>query len=177
MLDEDKIETQRTLEKTRKVCGSLSQAVKIVFVIFCLWWLVSSILLAVSIVDPSLLVTIDNVDILGLSVYIIDGIIIAIIFIVIIKMFSDPAKGESPFIMAQVGRLRLISLMLVLYAIMDSLVSYSASSLYFNNSGLSMSDPFLTINFAPIVAAAIVYVFSFVFKYGVLLQEFSDESV
>ncbi len=35
----------------------------------------------------------------------------------------------------------------------------------------------VAFNFAPLVAAAVVFAFSFVFKYGVLLQEFSDETL
>ena len=35
----------------------------------------------------------------------------------------------------------------------------------------------IPINFAPFIAAAVVFAFSFVFKYGVLLQEFSDETL
>lgn len=34
-----------------------------------------------------------------------------------------------------------------------------------------------TLNLFPIVAAAVVFAFSFVFKYGVLLQEFSDDTL
>ena len=34
-----------------------------------------------------------------------------------------------------------------------------------------------TLNLFPFVASAVVFAFSFVFKYGVLLQEFSDETI
>ena len=70
--------------------------------------------------------------------------------------------------------------MLLIYAILDMLISYNAASLHYdwaNPGSLMVADPFVTINAAPIIAAAVVFAFSFVFKYGVLLQEFSDDAI
>lgn len=39
------------------------------------------------------------------------------------------------------------------------------------------SDTIVSIYFAPFIIAAVVFAFSFVFKYGVLLQKFSDETL
>ena len=81
--------------------------------------------------------------------------------------------------MLQVKRLRIIAVMLILYAVFDIAMKYNAVFLQFNgmNSGYASMDSMLTIDFAPLVVAAVVYAFSFVFKYGVLLQEFSDETL
>ena len=44
--------------------------------------------------------------------------------------------------------------------------------------GVNLGDSSLfAIDFAPLIAAAVLFAFSFVFKYGVLLQELSDETL
>ncbi|WP_417351661.1 hypothetical protein, partial [Gordonibacter pamelaeae] len=109
------------------------------------------------------------------------GTVIAVLFIMLIGVFSDAANGRSPFTLEQVKRLRIMALSLLVYAVLE--VAFSASSVmmqlgsinsgYFSTNGSGI----ITIDFAPFIAAAVVYAFSFVFKYGVLLQEFSDDVI
>ena len=83
--------------------------------------------------------------------------------------------------MAQVKRLQIIALLLLAYAVLDFVTAYNSASLQLQaiNSGfISTNDSaILTLNFSPLIASAAVYAFSFVFKYGVLLQEFSDDVI
>ena len=75
----------------------------------------------------------------------------------------------------------MISCLLLLYAVLDSAITLNTAAMQletFNSGYISTNEStVLTLNFAPFVAAAVVYAFSFVFKYGVLLQEFSDETL
>ncbi|MEG0016407.1 MAG: hypothetical protein RR747_07480, partial [Gordonibacter sp.] len=90
-------------------------------------------------------------------------------------------KGESPFVMAQVKRLRIVAGLLLVYAVIDSAVSFNTTLIQYgamNYGYVSTNDSaIIAINFTPFAAAAVIFAFSFVFKYGVLLQEFSDDTV
>lgn len=177
----EQVETQSSLTKINKICKLSCVVMKVVFAVFCLWWGVSTILMCFSLAVPSASITVNDINLFGIALYLADGIVIGVMLVIFIKVFSDASKGQSPFVMKQVKRLRIVALMLVLYAVFDSAISFNASFLHFS---WSMADfisignsPFITINFAPLIAAAVLYAFSFVFKYGVLLQEFSGETL
>lgn len=181
MSTEEAEETSSSLIKVRKVCKFLCSAMKVLFVVFCLGWIAASAATLYSLVNPGAFDVVNNVSVLSAILCIVYGAIAASIFLVLIGMFSDAAKGESPFTMTQVKRLRIVSAMLVLYAIVDLVASASTPFTRFDNLGLGYTSitakTVIPINFTPIIAAAIVFSFSFVFKYGVLLQEFSDETL
>lgn len=175
-------ETEKSsLTKIRKVCSSLCFALKALFVVFCIGWLFSSGAIFYSLINPESFDAVNNSTPLSVVLCLAYGFIVAIMFLIFIAMFSDASKGESPFTMAQVRRLRLISAMLVLYVIVDSVASLGIPFTQVNSVDLGYAsvtgNTIIPINFAPIIAAAVVFAFSFVFKYGVLLQEFSDDAI
>lgn len=175
------IETQKSLSKVSKICNLISILIKIIFVVFCAWWLVSSALLCSSLFGADTLMGVDNVNVIDIALYVADGIVVAVIFITTIKVFSDTAKGRSPFVIVQVRRLRLISLMLVLYTLLNTMFNMftaSNSTLWNYGQGVqSVGNILVAVDFAPLIAAGVVFAFSFVFKYGVLLQELSDDTL
>lgn len=181
MMDEIDYETSSSLNKTNKVCKFISLAIKIVFVLICVYWLFAAGLMVFTFFNPGLNEEIGNTSVLKLIVYLAYGVIIAILFVSLNGIFSDVAKGESPFAMIQVRRLRLISIALLLYAIFDLVIAYNSALMQidgFNTGYITTNgNAIVPVNLAPFVAAAVVYAFSFVFKYGVLLQEFSDETI
>nr|WP_274381274.1 DUF2975 domain-containing protein [Gordonibacter urolithinfaciens] len=113
--------------------------------------------------------------------YLVHAMIIVALFSVFIRIFFGAARGESPFTMNQVRRLRIISALLLAYALVDLGISCNNTLIQFdlmNYGYVSTSDSAIVpLNLGPFLAAAIVFAFSFVFKYGVLLQEFSDETL
>lgn len=177
MYKQEETETCNSLAKVNKVCKFLSLLMKAAFLVFCIWWLISSIFMTCSLIGIDLFFSVGNLSPIGLFLYIIDGVIIGAILLILITIFSDAAHGISPFVMAQVKRLRKISLLLVSYTVVDLAISYNAAFLHYDGSVNTLNDPIMTINFSPVIAAAVVFAFSFVFKYGVLLQEFSDETL
>lgn len=176
MICEEDIETRESLFKVNKVCQRISTLLKILFVIFCACWIFAAFFMALSFSSQEY----DRI-IVNVVLHLIRGLVIAALFVVLIGMFSDAARGESPFKMDQVKRLRLISCFLVIYGILEMIFSVNAAVTYYEgiNAGFFSTDDsaIITVNFAPFIAAAVVFAFSFVFKYGVLLQEFSDESI
>ena len=174
MIDEDAVKTERSLTKTKKVCRFINIAIRVIFVIFCVSWILVAGMMFLSTMG-------EYEGILRFIFFCASGIVIAAMFIVLIMIFSDVAKGESPFDMIQVRRLRIIASLLLIYAISDFAATYNTASLEFStlNSGyVSTNDSVvIAVNFATFIAAAVVFAFSFVFQYGVLLQEFSDDTV
>lgn len=180
MLQQEMREAEQSLNKTKEVCKLINLVTKIVFVIFCFYWL--SVLIMVVFGESFSKGTLDlaSVNIFQLALYIAHGLVIAFLLVIFAGIFGGVAKGESPFTMLQVKKLRLIAVLLLIYALLDIAVASNSSLLQFNgvNSGYvpTGDNTIIPINLVPIFGAAVVYAFSFVFKYGVLLQEFSDET-
>lgn len=176
MVDEEAKETEKSLVRANKVCGRISIILKIILVLICVWWIVATGLMIVSLFNGGP----EEVSLIGLFLYIAHGLVLATLMFLLILIFSEPAHDRSPFGMIQVKRLRQIAGLLVLYAIFDFAVSCNAAYLYidWSNFGATISSsPIATINFGPLMVAAAVFAFSFVFKYGVLLQKFSDDAL
>ena len=176
MVCEDKDEEESSLRRIRKVCKGISVFIKIAFVVFCVCWLVAAGFVITSMSDSFSGEVGTNV-----IMHLLRGAVIAVLFLMLIGVFSDAANGRSPFTLEQVKRLRIIALSLLIYAVLEVVFSTSSvvmqlgniNSGYFSTNGSEI----ITIDFAPFIAAAVVCAFSFVFKYGVLLQEFSDETL
>lgn len=178
MLEADLAEANSSLKHIRKICQAISIGLRAIFILICIYWVVVVVSMLAALLQPG---SVDgDASALSVLLYIAYGIIIAILF-VIFRIFSSTSKGESPFSMKQVKRLRMISCLLLLYAVLDSAITLNTAAMQletFNSGYISTNEStVLTLNFAPFVAAAVVYAFSFVFKYGVLLQEFSDETL
>lgn len=179
MLEADLAEANSPLKHIRKICQAISIGLRAIFILICIYWVVVVVSMLAALLQPG---SVDgDASALSVLLYIAYGIIIAILFVIFIRIFSSTSKGESPFSMKQVKRLRMISCLLLLYAVLDSAITLNTAAMQletFNSGYISTNEStVLTLNFAPFVAAAVVYAFSFVFKYGVLLQEFSDETL
>ncbi|MEG0417659.1 hypothetical protein [Gordonibacter sp.] len=181
MQDYDEIETEKSLLNLNKICRFLSFLMKVFFALFCVGWLLAFSLNVASLVNPDLFGAKETAGVLGPILCFAYGVIVVPMFLALIGMFTDVAKGNSPFTLAQTKRLRVISGMLVLYFLVDFAIAFNSAMLQLDalNSGYfsTNSSAILTLNFAPLIVAAVVFAFSFVFKYGVLLQEFSDDTV
>lgn len=180
-MDEDEVKTKEMLVKTKRVCKYINAGIKIVFIVFCISWIAVLCLMVGSILEPAIKANEASLNWQGPTLFAVSGVVIASIFVVVLKIFSEVPKGSSPFAMAQVKRLQIIALLLLAYAVLDFVTAYNSASLQLQaiNSGfISTNDSaILTLNFSPLIASAAVYAFSFVFKYGVLLQEFSDDVI
>lgn len=174
-------ETEASLAKSGRVCRYICTAMKVIAVLFCIFWLLAVGAMVCSLMNPDRPVSNGGVSVVHVLLYLAHGVIIATLLFNLIGIFSDVGKGESPFSMAQVKRLRLIAGLLLLYAILDNIINQNNALLNFSGLDSGYVTPsgntIIQINFAPFVVSAVVFAFSFVFKYGVLLQEFSDEAI
>lgn len=173
MQDEELQAKEQSLNKTKKVCKLISILMSVVFVALCIWWIASISVMTLTLFGLEIIENGGSISCPMLILYFASGLIMALICLTLIKIFSDTSKGLSPFTMLQVHRLRVVAIALVAYVVLEFALTYDAPFV----SGASMSSSTYTINFFAIVSAGVVFAFSFVFKYGVLLQELSDETL
>lgn len=175
------VKTEKSLAKAKKICALLKLGLWVLFALFCVYWLISLSSVVSSIIDQEQW-SARGSNILQLILCLGFGCTVAMLFVVFMRFFSDVARGQSPFTMMQVSRLRIMSALLLVYFVVDALITNNSVLLQANdfNSGYMTTNSnniIVTVNFSPLIAAAVVFAFSYVFKYGVLLQEFSDETL
>lgn len=171
MFGGEPLSVEDSLARTGRVCKTISLLMKVVFVLLCAWWLASASVMAFSLIVPGFYDY--AVTLPFFLVYIASSAAMATVCVTLIKVFSDASKGRSPFTMLQVRRLRVVSAFFLVYAVLEVVLT---SVVPFMAGGVD--EGFVpTLNLFPFVASAVIFAFSFVFKYGVLLQEFSDETI
>lgn len=108
-------------------------------------------------------------------------VLLASVLLLSSGMFSDIAKGMSPFSDKQVRRLRVISALFLIAFFADALIPLGSAAI---GSGASLetravADEYLSFKVNPLILSCSIFFFalSFVFKYGSLLQSLSDDTV
>lgn len=97
--------------------------------------------------------------------------------------FKDVAKGNSPFTIEQANRVRLAAVIFVVYGVFDLLWSPDlASALFLDHVSIGVwtmnNGPIIThINSGVFIASIVFFALSIVFRYGVLLQIVSDDTL
>lgn len=102
-------------------------------------------------------------------------------------MLSDISQNRTPFTLINAKRLLILALILLLYAILETLLASVDSQfiLSVNDNSIEVgnfvrditSDSGTTLNLFPLLMSAMFFALSYVFKYGVLLQQESDETL
>ena len=83
---EDKVETEHSLAKVHKVCRLIGIIVKIIFVVFCVCWLSTVLLMIYSLINPSELGAAEGVSVPRIALYFVHGFAVALIFVVFIVL-------------------------------------------------------------------------------------------
>lgn len=174
-------ETEHSLTRVRRVCTLITVALKVILVVTCIYWVISTLLMCYSLVNPGSFSFLGATSVLNILLFILYDVAIGSMFVVFIRIFSSASRGESPFTLDQVKRLRTIAVLLLLCAVLDFGITVDGSLFQYggvNIGYISTSDTMIfPINFGLLISAAVVFAFSFVFKYGVLLQELSDDTL
>ncbi len=181
MLDNGVGGVEAMLKQANKACRGINLFMKALLAVFCLCWLAVLVRIVFSLLGSELAEGSMPANAFSLVLHFGYGAVIVALFVVFIGVMSGVAKGESPFVMTQVKRLRIIAGLLGVYALVDCAISankvlmqYDGMNVVYISAGYNMVIP---INVAPLIAAAVVLAFSYVFQYGVLLQELSDETL
>lgn len=177
---EDNNGSPSSIRRTQKACKAFAIIMRVGIVLSAIIW----IAIIVSMASPLLGVgPFENSDVslVGIFMYACHCIILLLLLIIFHNVFSETAKGKPPFASIQVERLRMVSALLLVLFALEAAISIFEPNMFFNHGGAEISSAAassaVTIDMAPLIAAAVVYAFSFVFEYGVLLQEDSDEVI
>lgn len=94
------------------------------------------------------------------------------------------ATGETPFTLKQVKRLRILGTSFLVFELVETLMS---TFFFFHTEfagqdfgvimGNAVSGSFIQVNPAAILAAFACFGLAIMFKYGILLQELSDDTL
>jgi len=180
-MSDDDLEILRvSIARMKSLCGVIRVVCLVCLIIFAAFWILFSCLEINQFLEESS----SGVSVGDLMYLLLFGILVITLFVVTLKIFSDIKAGETPFSLKQVKRLRIVGTAFLAFALLDLLIS----SVYFFgpeiigqysgvilNSGIDSS--FIHVNLAAVIAALACYGLSVIFKYGILLQELSDDTL
>lgn len=103
---------------------------------------------------------------------------------VVARIFSDVARGKSPFCKQQVRRIRTLAYLMIVKALVEALFSAGGSllmragdwSVTCIDGGFIGDQTTFLIDAGALFMAAVIICLSVVFQYGSLLQRITDES-
>ena len=131
---------------------------------------------------PGLGVSVSSDDPLSGFLSVADLCVYCAVFAIAGIVFRDISLGESPFTLKQARRIRAIAWLLLLCALTEALLPTGGIVAYQVAGGVFGTEyhtsPISTsLRIGPIIVALVFFVLSSVFKYGVTLQELSDDTV
>lgn len=137
------------------------------------------LLLCLSFVSPLVEVVSMEGTVKNASLVLIQTVFLMVPLWILSNVCREISRGVSPFSMVQVKRMRVIAVMIAAFALIDFLLEPGSLSL--NCNGFVMGGYIhayaYKINIAAIVAALALFLLSFVFEYGVMLQSVSDDVI
>lgn len=98
---------------------------------------------------------------------------------IVANVFTDMKQGSSPFNEKQVWRIRWLAIMMVLFAVLDSVFAYTSTTLFGTvalSSAPGPEGPEIKINIGALFMSLVLFCLSVVFEHGTLLQRLSDET-
>ena len=175
------------LSRIASICRFLSILCKLAFAVFAIWSTFALILMCYSIgttdFGSEMLPLVYAVPVL----YALYSANSCLLPFVLGKMLSDISQNRTPFTLINAKRLLALALILLLYAILETLLASVDSQfiLSVNDNSIEVgnfmrditSDSGTTLNLFPLLMSAMFFALSYVFKYGVLLQQESDETL
>lgn len=177
MLVKELNEVEASLKRIKEVSKVLSLVFKLAILLFIAFFVFS--ILVIFINDQADLVS-AIVSVTPLLLYVLATVIL---FVIMHGVFDDIAKGRTPFTNTQVRRFIWAALILFLGAVVEMVSSTGVlpiaqtDNLIVNYYDSSTGSNTPSINLASLLGAALLYALSFVFKYGALLQEFTDDTL
>lgn len=180
MPQSETVEAEKSLLQIRNASKVIYCVLNSIFILCCLFLLLILVLFGVSEIVPDLLFDV-QVDFLNMVTLVCTGIFVTILFKLITNVFRDVAKGSTPFTLMQVRRIRIAALIIALDALVGTVFSpgfiYAMQVGGINIGYTVIGQPSVPIDLGEILTAICLFCLSFVFKYGVLLQRLSDETL
>lgn len=168
--------------RVAKTCKVLKIVVQTAAGVYGVSLVVAALLHALSLFAPSLVQADFMGEPMGVIAFFVHGLLVFFVLCMAAKLFKDIASGAPPFTIVQANRIRGIALLFAAYTLFDMLWSpdlVTVVSCGVVTSGIeNAARPFsLHLNFDMLVASALFFCLSVVFRHGVLLQRLSDDVV
>lgn len=177
-------DTERALNRLKKTGRFLSTGFRIIFVVYCIIWIALAGLFFLVAFFPDVVPGSGSGGLQPFILCVLFGLLIAGLLRIAVLIFDDVSKGESPFSIRQVKRIRLAAILFLAYVVLEMIFPSGQSSLVqqgdfqVNYWVADRSEhTSIQINFGMLGAAIIFYCLSLVFEYGTLLQQLSDETL
>lgn len=178
MYEVDDPDLKHSLGRTRKICKAIQYIFMVAFVLYALSLIASlvGVVLAVGGVGfPATAVTFLYVAM--------HGALILWFLLIMVNMFAEVGRSMPPFSERQANRLRLISILAVIFVILELVFTASMSYNIIPEVGYSIgiNDAYpadsINLNVGMLAFSAIMYSLSALFRYAALLQQLSDDTV
>lgn len=177
----------RPLNRVAATCKTLSVLCIIAFAVMAAWFVFVLALMCFSLAATNV-----EDDILPLAfavpfLYALYSINSCLLPLTLGRMLGDISKNRTPFTLRNANRLLFLALVLLLYSVLEALLASVDSQfvLIAGNDSIEVgnfirdfaSNSGTTLNLFPLLMSAMFFALSYVFKYGVLLQQESDETL
>lgn len=177
----------KPLSRVAATCRTLSVLCKFAFIALASWSIFVLILMCYYIATTKF----DN-EILPLayavpSLYALYSANSCLLPVILSRMLGDISEDRTPFTFQNANRLLFLALVLLLYSVLEALLASVDSHFVFiaGNASIEIggfmrdfaSNSGTTLNLFPLLMSAMFFALSYVFKYGVLLQQESDETL
>lgn len=180
MLQNEVDRAEESLSQIRRASSITYRFFNILFITCSVIWLVVSASSFIFKLAPHSFATV-KMEYFEIATLSFTGFLVLVLLRIITNVFRDVARGMTPFTLVQVKRIRLAALMIALDAFVGMIFSpgfVHALQIAGLDIGYAVSgQPSIPVDLGEILAALCLIALSFVFKYGVLLQEFSDETL
>lgn len=177
---DDVQETKNSLLRIRKISRIIFLVCRFLLITYIVFWVSVFGATLFSIISPESSI-VSSVSASELPVFLCTGVFVTVLLKIVSDVFGDAARGQSPFAMVQVKRLRIAACVLMLDAIFGALLSPGfLGALQMGSLDVSYTvsrQTVIPIDLGEILASICLFGFSLIFKYGVLLQEFSDDAI
>lgn len=183
MISKNAKHIQNSLVHIKKISGVALKVIKVFLTVYLLLTIPFFCYSVVSIVASGLA----PLDLLWAGLQILPmvlSVVVAIsVCIALLYVFKDINAGSSPFTISQSRRLKLIGWLLLVSFILGAVVS--VMPLPYTQIGSLTFGPYVSphgpsgvdINLSYVLWAVVCFSFSYVFRYGALLQQLSDDTV
>ena len=186
-MSENNSDNSVNLTKATNICRFLSRLCRIAFVIIVVWGAFGIAVMIYSIVTSNPIADVMPIAISVPFVFALYSANASMLPLVFGNMLGDISKDSTPFTLKNSRRLFYIAVILLISALLEELLAIVSSqfSLAIVSNSIEVGDfiwDFVSsagtaLNLFPLIMSAMFFALSYVFKYGVLLQEQSDETL
>lgn len=175
------------LQRTAKACRILSILCRTAFIILVLWSILALSIMCYTILASDLTFDVTLLSFITPIIYALYSANSCLIPLILSRMLGDISIDGKAFTIKNSRRLMLLAFLQIVYALLEALL-LETNQWFFSyvgdNSievgkitGEFMANAGTSLNLYPLLMFAAFFALSYVFKYGVLLQQESDETL